>query len=185
MYTKNLEQLLRFLQVSRQSGLLTVEKSEQDESFWRGFIRLVEGNVKTCQVCRITGGQVLFRDDEALRWLITQGKLDWHLEEGGQFPDALLPQPPLNGSPIGEGQNDSGPQQTFRPTPMALSGWTPRRTQKGMQLQARSLGSLDHLQAFILVNGQNSVEGIARLLRKPPQRIIRLLEDLRSAGLIE
>lgn len=187
MYTKNFEQLLRLLQVSKQSGLLTVEKAEQDESLWQGQIRLVEGNITTCLVWKKTDGQVLLRDDMAIRWLISQGKLNWQIEENVQAPGTFSSTSPLPGNVI------ERPRENIRPRPLPPSlqapqlpsAWTPQRTQKGLQTQTRSLGSLEHLQVFILVNGQNTAEGIARLLRKPPERVNRLLMDLRVAGLIE
>jgi predicted transcriptional regulator len=68
---------------------------------------------------------------------------------------------------------------------MEQTAWIPRRTLKGTQTSAKSLNSLEYFQVFILVNGQNSVEGIARLLRQPSEIISRILNDLRKAGLIE
>ncbi|HEX4206591.1 MAG TPA: DUF4388 domain-containing protein, partial [Ktedonobacteraceae bacterium] len=168
MYTKNLGQLLRLLQASRQSGLLTVESAEQDGATWQGRFWLVEGNVTACQVYKKADGQVLLSNDEAMRWLLVQGKLNWRLEEEAQqFPDTLLPTLPQRRGPTWDGQNDIGRHRTVSPVPLGQPTWMPRRTSKGMQTQARSLGSLEHLQVFTLVNGHNTVEGIARLLRKP------------------
>jgi hypothetical protein len=185
VYTKNLEQLLRLLRSSRQSGLLTVESAEQDGLLWQGQFRLVEGNVTACQVCKRVDGQVLLRNDEAVRWLIAQGKLNWHLEEGVQSPDTLLPVLPLRTSAIGEGKNGTGTYGALSPSPMEQTGWIPRRTLKGTQMSAKSLKSLEYFQVFTLVNGHNTVEGITQLLRKPPHVISRILNDLRDAELIE
>lgn len=186
MYTKDLEHLLRILQVSRQSGLLTVELAEQEEAHWQGWFRLVEGKVTACQVTRKADGHVLLSNEEALRWLITQGKLNWSLqEEGGQLPGNLLPSLLPPGSATGEIKSNTGNLRANAPTFRGKPGWIPRRTLKGMHLLPQSLASLEHRQVFTLVNGQNSVEGIARLLRKLPDNIYRILNELRSAGMIE
>jgi hypothetical protein len=190
VYTKNLEQLLRLLQVSRQSGLLVVEAAEQGDAPWQGRVRLAEGKVMACQVCMKADGQVLLSNDEALRWLTTQGRLNWELEEGDQLPDILLPPLPPQGRTTGERRsttqtNNTGVFGTVFPTPTERSGWIPRRTSKGQQISAQSLRPIEYLQVFTLVNGHNSVEGITRLLRKPAADISRILHDLRSAGLIE
>ncbi|MBV9230711.1 MAG: hypothetical protein JOZ18_15485 [Chloroflexi bacterium] len=185
MYTKNLEQLLRLLRSSRQSGLLTVESAEPDGALWQGQFRLIEGNVVACQVCKRVDGQVLLRNDEALRWMIAQGKLNWHLEEGVQTPETLLPALPPRASATGEGKNGTGMHGAFSPSSAEQTGWIPRRTLKGSQISAKSLKSLEYFQVFTLVNGHNSVEGITRLLRKPSHVVSSILYDLRDAGLIE
>ena len=64
-------------------------------------------------------------------------------------------------------------------------GWIPWHTGKCMVTSAQSLKSLEELQVFILVNGQNTIKGIMRILRKPSDAVVRILESLRTAGLIE
>jgi predicted transcriptional regulator len=56
---------------------------------------------------------------------------------------------------------------------------------KGIVISARSLKSLEDLRFFTLVNGQNTMEGIMRILRKSSHTVVRILESLRAAGLIE
>jgi hypothetical protein len=174
VYTRNLENLLRLLQTSRQNGLLIVESAEQNGAPWQGQLLLVDGNVKACQVFRKADRQILFTNEEAVRWLIAQGKLNWNLEKEVQFPTTLSPTLQQPGSTAEERKNDA-----------SRSGWIPRRTSKGMQLSGKSLTSLEHLQVFTLVNGQNTMEGITRLLRKPPDTILRILNELRDADIIE
>jgi hypothetical protein len=190
VYTKNLEQLLRILQASRQSGLLVVEDVEQGDAPWQGQFRLVEGNVMECQVRMKANGQVLLSDDEALRWLTARGRLNWNLEEGDQLPDTLLPPLPPQGIATGDGRhtpqsNNTGKHGAVFSAPPERSGWIPRRTLKGQQISAQSLRPVEYLQVFTLVNGHNTAEGITRLLRKSPADISRILKDLQAAGLIE
>jgi hypothetical protein len=169
------------LQVSRQSGLLTIEAADPQGAFWQGQIRLREGNIIACRVYRKADGQILLAGEEARSWLLAQGKLNWSVEEESQFPDTLLPQ---GGRPE-ERNTDSGLNERVDTEPVQSSTWIPRRTSKGIVTSAQSLGSFEYLQVFSLVNGQNTAEGITRILRKPPATIARVLESLRAAGLIE
>jgi len=185
VYTRNLENLLRLLQTSRQSGLLIVESAEPNGALWQGQLMIADGNVRACQVFRKADRQLLYTNEEALRWLIAQGKLNWNLEKDVQYPTMLSPMLQQPGNPAEERKNDSGTRSGYLRTPGERTGWIPRRTAKGMQFSGKSLASIEHLQVFTLVNGQNSIEGIARLLRKQPDTITRILNELRDAGFIE
>jgi hypothetical protein len=124
------------------------------------------------------------------------------MEEGEQVPSTFLPALPQPGGTTKErSEIDLGLQETVSsgsreiissgPGEAISSGaeervvWIPQRTARGAQTIAQSLGSFEHIQVFTLVNGQNTVEGIARLVRKPPGNILRILYDLRSTGLIK
>jgi hypothetical protein len=186
VYTRNLENLLRLLQTSRQSGLLIVESAEPNGALWQGQLMIADGMVRACQVLRKTDRQLLYTNEEALRWLIAQGKLNWNLEKDVLFPTALSPQLQQSGRLADERKDETGPHNSgdlraARERP----GWIPRRTAKGLQFSGKSLASIEHLQVFTLVNGQNTVEGISRLLRKPPETILRILNELRASGFIE
>ena len=185
MYTRNLENLLRLLQTSRQSGLLIVESAEPNGALWQGQLMIVDGNVRACQVFRKADRQVLHTNEEALRWLVAQGKLNWNLEKDVQLPMVLSPMQQPPGNPTEERKNESGAHSGYLRAPGERAGWIPRRTAKGMQFSGKSLASIEHLQTFTLVNGQNTIEGISRILRKPPDTIARILNELRDAGFIE
>lgn len=120
-----------------------------------------------------------------MRWLIAQGKLNWNLEKDVQFPTMLSPTQQQQSSPVEERKKDSGTRSEYLRAQGERTGGIPRRTTKGMQFSGKSLASIEHLQVFTLVNGQNSIEGISRLLRKPPDTIARVLNELRDAGFIE
>ena len=147
---------------------------------------LVDGTVRACQVFRKADRQLLHTNEEALRWLIAQVKLNWNLEKDVQYPMMLSPmlQQPGNPAPAEEKKNDTSTRSGYLRAPAERTGWIPRRTAKGMQFSGKSLASIEHLQAFTLVNGQNSIEGISRILRKPPETITRILNELRDAGFI-
>ncbi|HET8845852.1 MAG TPA: hypothetical protein VFN35_30590 [Ktedonobacteraceae bacterium] len=188
MYTKNLNNLMRLLQTSRQSGLLIVELAEQDEVHWQGKIHFVSGQLTSCYVYRKVDNHILLSDNEALNWLSTQIKLNWHMEEeessyADMHDHQLLP-PPQDNPRINRGYGNMPPAAVNYV--LSLSPvWIPRRSQKGMVTSAQSLETIDHLRTFTLVNGQNSVDGIARLLRKPIREIAVILESLRERDLIE
>ena len=98
MYTKDITALLRLLWTSKQSGMLAVEPFEQHGSSWQGLFHLDKGTVKSCVVRNKADGRVLLSNDEAIHWLISQGKLNWNLEENvhQQNPppvSSLLPPP--------------------------------------------------------------------------------------------
>ena len=146
---------------------------------------IADGNVRACQVLRKADRQLLYTNEEALRWLIAQGKLNWNLEKDVQYPTMFTPMLQQPGNPVEERRNDSGTRSGYLRAPGERTGWIPRRTAKGMQSSGKSLTSIEHLQVFTLVNGQNSIEGISRLLRKQPDIIARILNELRDADFIE
>lgn len=146
---------------------------------------IADGNVRACQVFRKADRQLLYNNEEALRWLLTQGKLNWNLEKDMQYPVMLSPILQQPGNPAEERKNDTGVRSGYLRAPAERTGWIPRRTAKGMQFSGKALTSIEHLQVFSLVNGQNSIEGISRLLRKSPDTIAHILNELRDAGFIE
>lgn len=110
--TKDLANLLQFLQTSRQSGDLIVEPQVQGEISWQGQLRLVNGQVMACQVRRKIDGRVLLADNEALRWLINpqHGKLEWSLKDDTLLPDTFLPLLPTDSSTENRQRNgNTGP----------------------------------------------------------------------------
>ena len=183
MYTKDLSFLLRLLQSSRQSGTLFVEgPSQQHESAWQGMFRMENGIVRSCVVFNKQSRKVLFHNEDAINWLIAQGKLEWFIEENTQWPQAL-PSP----SHIAEesrGGHKTGENILLSPL------WEKRRrevftrTIHGESAPVHALPSRDHRQVFALVDGRRSTEEIVRLLQKPPEIILKLLQELQNAGFI-
>lgn len=182
MNTKDLSFLLQLLQTSKQSGLLFVEPPGPHEAPWQGRFRLDNGVVIACWLCDKTDGRVVLKDDEALRWLTSQGKLDWRLEEG--TPSSAPSRPLL--PPPEETSREQRHDAEVRPSAVGknqLRG-IPRHTQKGRELSVNAFSSRDHRQVFTLIDGRRSIEEIASLLHKPPDAVIRLLQELQAAGLI-
>lgn len=184
MYTKDITALLRLLWTSKQSGTLAVEPFEQHGSSWQGLFHLDKGTVKSCVVRNKADGRVLLSNDEAIHWLIGQGKLNWNLEENvhQQNPSpvsSLLPPPE---EVQGNRQPDDHPQPPLIRKNQLES--IPKRTLKGEALHLNTFASREHRQVFTLVDGRRSVEEIIYLLHKSPASVLSILHDLQAAGVI-
>lgn len=184
MYTKDLTFLLRLLHTSKQSGILLVEPLEQGRANgldWQGQFQLENGVVTSCLVRNKADGQVLRLNEEALHWLTLQGKLEWQMEEHTPSAGALLPSlPPPKEEPQDEAIEDLQ-------TPLAWGKQLreiPQRTFNGMNVPVNALASRDHRQVFALVDGRRSIEEIVRLLHKPPDVVVRVLQELQIRGFI-
>ncbi len=106
VYTKDLTFLLRLLQSSKQSGILLVEApgGAQQGLSWQGQFQLENGTVKSCMVLDMKNRLVLFSNDEAVNWLISQGRLEWRIEENAQPTSPLPPSLPQLERPRAERQ---------------------------------------------------------------------------------
>ncbi len=208
--TRDLANLLQLMQTSRQSGDLMIEPSVQNGTPWRGQMRFVDGKVVSCQVQNKIDGHALFHDNEAMRWLVStdRGKLQWSLEEPAPLPGTFLPPPPANEdsgrdehSSMGrtnpyptaqspsiyntypESQDNRSLSKPYSSGQSIQSGTILRRTESGNK--APVLSSRELRQVFSLVDGHRTVEEIVNLLHKSPDLVVRLLNDLKSARLVE
>ncbi len=59
-----------------------------------------------------------------------------------------------------------------------------QRTQRGNNALVNAFPSRDHRQVFALVDGRRSIEEIVMLLHRPPEVILRLLQELYMGGFI-
>ena len=182
VYTKDITFLLRLLWTSKQSGRLFVEGPGPNESPWQGQLQLDEGVVTACLIRSKTDGQVVLSNDAALRWLTSQGKLVWRLEEDAQPPDPLLPALPSHEEAKREQRHDEDmlPSSAWRNQLESI----PQRTQKGKAVPVNAFASREHRQVLALVDGRRTIEEIAHLLHKPPDFIVHVLQELQAAGFI-
>lgn len=182
MYTKDITFLLRLLHTSKQSGILFVEAPGQDELPWQGEFQLRQGMVLSCLVRNKADGRVLLSNNEALHWLTRQGKLSWRVEEDAQSPAPSPHPPPPDEQERGEKRvaGDAPPPAPWRNQYRAV----PQRTQKGKVVPVNVFASRDHRQVLTLVDGQRTVEEIVQLLHKPPDAVIRILQELQASGFI-
>jgi hypothetical protein len=183
MYTKDLSFLLRLLQTSRQSGILFVEAATPNASLpWQGKFQIESGVVRSCAVFNRQNGKVLFTNDQAISWLILQGRLVWHIEEEDQSSNSMQSSPTFDEKRRGGYKEE----ESILLSPI----WEKRRkevftrTQRGDRSPVNAFPSRDHRQVFALVDGRRSIEEIVRLLQKPPEAILKLLQELQNAGFI-
>ncbi len=182
MYTKDITALLRLLWTSKQSGMLFVEPIEQQGLSWQGLFHLDKGSVKSCVVRDKADGRILLSNDEAIRWLVSQGKLNWNLEEDAPPPTLSVP---LLSPPEKEPSHQRSGEYT-QPVlaPQAQLTSIPKRTQKGDALPLHAFASREHRQVFTLVDGRRTIEEIIYLLHKSPAAVLAILQELQAAGLI-
>lgn len=181
MYTKDITFLLRLLGASKQSGILLVEAPGPAASPWQGRFQLDKGAVLSCQILNKADGRVVLRNDEALRWLTSQGRLSWRLEENAQRSDPFPPALPPPGETTREEQHEEEFPSALRRNQLSS---IPQRTSKGKFLSVNAFASREHRQVFALIDGQRTVEEIVSLLHKPPEAIFRILQELQAAGFI-
>ncbi len=186
MYTKDITFLLRLLGSSKQSGVLRVEAPGPGESPWLGQFQLEKGRVLSCVVMNKASGLIGLRDEEALQWLTTRGKLEWWLQEEGE---PLPPSPSPRALPAGEDtrrEHASAPAPAPAPLlpPKNLLGAIPQRAMSEAMAPAPAFTSREHRQVYALVDGQRTIEEIARLLHRPSEFIISILQELQARGLI-
>lgn len=182
MYTKDITALLRLLWTSKQSGKLFVEPIEQQGLSWQGLFHLDKGAVKSCVVRDKADGRILLSNDEAIRWLVSQGKLNWNLEEDTQpqSPSVPLLSPPEEVS--SRRRSDEYAQPVLAPQNQLTS--IPKRTQKGDALPLHAFASREHRQVFTLIDGRRTIDEIIYLLHKSPAAVLAILQELQAAGLI-
>jgi hypothetical protein len=182
VYTKDIAFLLRLLGSSKQSGVLLVEAPGPDTSPWLGQFQLDKGRVLSCLVIDKTSGRVGLRDEEALQWLATRGKLEWRLQEEETLPPA--PTPRL--LPTGEDTQREETHAAKPPLapPKNLLGAIPQRAMAETVASTSLLTSREHRQVYALVDGQRTIEEIAYLLHRPAEFIISILQELQARGLI-
>lgn len=178
MYTKDIAFLLRLLGASKQSGVLFVEAPGPLPSPWLGQFHLDNGQVTSCALFDKTEKRIVLKDEEALRWLMSQGKIAWRLEEASPLP--ALPPPPHENPPHEEEVlKESSPSLPWKSLPAV-----PQRTEKGKVVPANAFASREHRQIFALVDGHRTVDEIAQLLQRPSDAVLRVLQELQAAGFV-
>lgn len=182
MRTKDLTSLLQLLQVSERSGLLIVEPPERPEGEqWQGQFYLTRGNVRSCLIRGKRDGRVLLQGQDALRWLTSQGRLEWWMEEQATSVDSVdSPTPGAVPPPSSAQPPSSIPSGSSR----QIAG-VPRRTPKGIAGKGSEAWPRDYRHVLSLIDGRRSSEEIARMLGKSVRDIKHILRDLVAAGFVE
>lgn len=189
MYTENLPHVLNLLEVSAQSGTLSLTPAlDREDSSWQATGLLQEGKLSDLKVRRTADGIILLGGSAALDWLKRQKGLYWQFKE---FPPDALPAQPARSieeertlkTPI------SHPYALRHPTTFGPQD-VPRRTLLGEHLGTQGMPShrwsREHRAVFLLIDGARNKTEILRLLAPAFDKFIdMILSDLKSAGLIE
>ena len=136
--------------------------------------------MQACVVIDSKTGHIQFTNDDAIRWLMAQGKLDWRIEEYGQASIQPPTQPPpRNSTDVYQSDTDLQLTQLWEKKRKDIF----QRTKRGNTTPCGCF-TRDHRQVFALVDGRRTTEEIVQAIRKPPAVILRLLQDLLSEGFI-
>jgi len=186
VYTRDISSLLQLLKVSEQSALLHIEPPENTGEAWYARLMLVQGDVTMCQVLRVRDDASLIIGPPALQWLTTLGRLYYEEErQSVQGPASPPPQgQPLVSPPV-ERESAGTLQPFIRAVQEGLYVGNPRRTALGEREGGTAIAGREHRQVFLLVDGFHTLEEIASLLHKSPERVRQVLTELQSQGRIE
>lgn len=189
MYTENLPHVLNLLEVSAQSGTLSLTPAlDREDSSWQAIGLLQEGKMSDLKIRRTADGIILLGGSAALDWLKRQKGLYWQFKEFP--PDAL---PAQSAKPIEEEITLKTPishPYALRHPPIFDPQGIPRLTFLGKHLGTQGMPShmwsREHRAVFLLVDGARDKTEILRLLSPSFGNLINtILSDLESAGLIE
>lgn len=192
MYTEHVSHLLSLLDLSAQTGLLSLSPQEDPGAGpWRAYCELVEGKVMTCKVCQVSDQRVLAGGSLALAWLKAQGGMYWQVEEGSgplSVQTEVQQQRGVFGRGIPPGRITITANQlrTSPPPSFPQDSQMPRRTLLGQKIANLSSWSRLQRQVFALVDGERSLVEIAQLLaNRSFKEVEEALKALRAAGYIE
>jgi hypothetical protein len=205
--TDRLANVIQVLQMGQKTGRLVVERSE-GQQFEQGIITFVNGQVVQASINQQQGPEIF-------NWLKGWGscRFTFTTEQrsnttgpmptlshqpqtstwGGHTPTNIPSLPATSPGPFYPQQN--GYSQTTgnitgaRPrTPTAWQVATPYRTrpiEEGMHLIEQMGLSRTHRRLFLLIDGGRTAKDLVRLMAYEPEVVLRLLQDLERAGVIQ
>ncbi len=195
--TNSLADVIQVIQLSRKSGMLTVERGE-GETFEEGMITFVNGQAVEAQTTAFYG-------QNALRWLSSWGTCRFAFIP---TPTSEIPSIPLVSTPAFEQRmRDTGTHPRIPISPLRESA-ARRQASNGRTEQVISfisasvvphlvipleeslrhvdqLGlSRQHRRLLLLVDGQRNVAELERLIGRTQYGVQQLLADLEQAKII-
>jgi len=195
--TNSLADVIQVIQLSRKSGMLTVERGE-GETFEEGMITFVNGQAVEAQTAAFNG-------QNALRWLGSWGTCRFAFIP---TPTSEIPSIPLVSTPAFEQRmRDTGTHPRIPISPLRESA-ARRQASNGKTGQVISfisasvvphlvipleeslryvdqLGlSRQHRRLLLLVDGQRNVAEMVRLIGRTQYEVQQLLADLEQAKII-
>jgi len=204
--TDRLANVIQVLQMGQKTGRLVVERNE-GQQFEQGIITFVNGQVVQASINQQQGPEIFnwLKGWGACRFTFTT---EQRSNTTGPMPTlSHQPQtstwsglsyhihtPPNTASLPTTSPGPLYPQTTgnitgARPrTPTAWLAATPYRTrpiEEGMHLIEQMGLSRTHRRLFLLIDGGRTVKDLARLMAYEPEAVLRLLQDLERAGVIQ
>jgi hypothetical protein len=205
--TDRLANVIQVLQLGQKTGRLVVERNE-GPLFEQGIITFLNGQVIQASVNQQQGPDVLawLKSWGACRFTFTP---EQRSGTTGRMPVTQPPTPTRGGSGYYRATNGHSqatpstgpmhpPQDAYTRTTGHLgsagqrvpTAWlaTPYRTrhiEDGMHLIEHMGLSRTHRRLFLLIDGGRTVKELIRLMAHDPQDVLRLLQDLERAGVIQ
>ena len=195
--TNSLADVIQVIQLSRKSGVLTVERGE-GETFEEGMITFVNGQVVEAQT-------VAFNGQNALSWLSSWGPCRFAFIP---TPTSEIPSIPLVSTPAFEQRmRDTGTHPRIPISPLRESAARRQAGNNGtgqvisfisasavphlvipLEESLRYVDQLglsrQHRRLLLLVDGQRNVAEMARLIGRTLYEVQQLLADLEQAKII-
>lgn len=201
--TDRLANVIQVLQLGQKTGRLVVERNE-GSTLEQGIITFVNGQIIQASVNQQQG-------PDALNWLRSWGhcRFTFLLEQqkGMTGPMQTISPQTLaqrngfhqrNGSPLRPSSPTNplysqqltnrttgklGEQRT--PTAWLTTPYRTRHIEEGMRLIEHMGLSRIHRRLFLLIDGRRTVKELIRLMTHEPTEVLRLLQDLERAGVIQ
>lgn len=128
---------------------------------------VLNGVMLSCEIKETVRETLLFQREKAVDVLKPLGMLEWYRTSSQVYPSEGRTQQPLQ------------PRQNEQPGPSPEQRYIPRRLNIELSLLDHS-----HRRIFLLVDGIRSVPQIAKLLGKPQEEVLSMLQDLQAQGCV-
>jgi hypothetical protein len=174
--TNKLADVLQMLQLARRTGLLEIERAGAGNVIEQGTIKFHNGQITDASFGPYTGAAAL---DILSKWNTCYFAFHVSTAPGNVAPlNTPLPRPPIT--------NGLGREPTTGPLPRPVPGASYRVYSVEEALPHFSTRGLTrvHRQLFLLIDGQRTVQELARLTRRSPGEVEALLADLERTGFI-
>lgn len=168
--TERLADVFQVLQLARKSGLLTVERDSSDEGPTEGIVKILNGKI-------VDASAGPYRGNQALDVLRSWGSCYFTFQASSSLNSSLPDTPP-------GGAQDNNESRTAA----SSRGSAPHRLHQVDDAlpDFRRMGlSRTHRQLFLLIDGQRTLQELARLTARSLPEVDASLSDLERAGLIQ
>jgi hypothetical protein len=177
-----LRDLLELIQARRQSGLLSVERFE-DERFEEGNIYFEQGRPVHIRAGDLSG-------EEALAWLAGWKQVYFSFSKGVLLPGRQALAPPGDvaaqpGQDVPRGSRAGDEKRMVAPVsaPGGMAGLVPQKLKHDQSVLSLPL-TRPQRAIYLLVDGRRTIADLARCTRKSVLEVLRLLNELQEQRLV-